>query len=230
MGDLEKERVSRQPISERSEKRRTVVAALPPASAIFVFGVIYGSLAQEQMGVTATILSSLIIFSGSVQFTLVALLAAGAGPMALVAGAATLNLRNIVLGAVVRPRVDASPVRRGLMAWFLTDEAAGLAITAGVDASFVLVVAGSMFYVAWQLGTVLGVLGAGLDALRDAATAVFPVLFIGLAALACPSWPIAARAVAAAVVAGLAAWLWPDWQGVVAVLAAVLVSIPGRKP
>jgi predicted branched-subunit amino acid permease len=205
-----------------------MLAALPPASAIFVFGVIYGSLAQDRMGVTATILSSLIIFSGSVQFTLVALLAAGAGPLALVAGAATLNLRNVVLGAVVRPRVDAPPLRRGLMAWFLTDEATGLAITAGVDASYVLVVAGSMFYVAWQLGTILGVLGASLDALRDAATAVFPVLFIGLAALACPSWPVAGRAVAAAVVAGLAAWLWPGSQGVVAVLAAVLVSIPGR--
>lgn len=207
-----------------------MLAALPPASAIFVFGVIYGSLAQDRMGVTATIVSSLIIFSGSVQFTLVALLAAGAGPLALVAGAATLNLRNVVLGAVVRPRVDAPPLKRGLMAWFLTDEATGLAITAGAaNASYVLVVAGSMFYVAWQLGTILGVLGASLDALRDAATAVFPVLFIGLAALACSSWSVAARAVAAAVVAGLAAWLWPGSQGVVAVLAAVLVSIPGRN-
>ena len=182
------------------------------------------------MGATTTILSSLLIFSGSVQFTLIALLTSGAGAPALFAGAATLNLRNLVLGAVVRPRVDRGPLKRGLMAWFLTDEAAGLAIVSGADASSVLIVAGSMFYVAWQLGTVLGVLGATVESLRDAATAVFPVLFIGLAALSCPSWSVAARAVAAAMAAGLSAWLWPGSQGIVAVLAAVLVSIPGRAP
>ncbi|MDQ3619870.1 MAG: AzlC family ABC transporter permease [Actinomycetota bacterium] len=69
-----------------------------------MFGVIYGSLIGPEIGATATMVSSLVIFSGSVQFTL-----AGYSPRvrvgALIAGAATLNLRNLVLGAVMRPRI-----------------------------------------------------------------------------------------------------------------------------
>jgi predicted branched-subunit amino acid permease len=133
-----------------SKLRTTLVPALPPAAAIFVFGVIYGSLAGPELGATATMVSSLLIFSGSVQFTLIALLTAGAGTTALVASAAALNLRNLVLGAVLRPRMDASPLRRGAMGWFLTDEATGLALTVEEDTPRVLVLAGTMFYAAWQ--------------------------------------------------------------------------------
>ena len=207
-----------------------MMAGLPAALAIAVFGVIYGSLAGSRLGAGTTVASSLLIFSGAVQFTVVALVASGAGPAALIVGAVMLNLRNLVLGAVLRPRVAGSRVRRAAMGWFLTDEATGLAITAGSNAASVLWIAGTMFYVSWQVGTLLGLLGASVDVLQDAATAVFPVLFVALAAVACSSWSVAARAVVAAVAAGLAAWLWPGSQGPVAVLAAVAVSIPGRSP
>ena len=202
---------------------------MAPAIAIFVFGVIYGSLAEPLMGTPLTVLSSLLIFSGSVQFTIAALLTAGAGVAAIIAGAAALHLRNVVLGAMLRPRVDRPPGVRGGLAWFLTDEAAGIAVASPTNTSVVLLVAGSMFYVAWQLGTALGVLGASVGELRHAAGAVFPVLFIGLAAATCSSWGNAARAVVAAVAAGLASWLWPGSQGVAAVVAALAVSIPERR-
>lgn len=209
--------------------RPIIVAALPAAAAIFVFGVIYGSLAGPVLGATATILSSLLIFSGSVQFTLIALLAAGAGPAALLAGAATLNLRNLVLGAVLRPRMDRTRVRRGAMAWFLTDEAAGLALMSATEAPRVLVLSGALFYASWQAGTAVGLVGASVDALRDAAASVFPVLFVGLAAAVCPSWAVAGRSGVAAVLVALASWVWPGSQGLAAVLAAVAVAVPGRR-
>jgi predicted branched-subunit amino acid permease len=208
--------------------RRTILAALAPAAAITVFGVIYGSLAGPQMGTANTMLSSLLIFSGAVQFTIAALLTTGAGPAALVAGAMVLNLRNLVLGAVLRSRIEHGPLQRGAMAWFLTDEAAGLALASETGASTVLIVSGVMFYLSWQLGTALGLAGASLDSLREASTAVFPVLFVGLAAAVCPSWSVALRAVGAALVAGLASWLWPASQGIVAVVAAIAISLPGR--
>src|SRR5688572_27890085 len=129
-----------------SEIRRTMVAASPPAAAIAVFGVIYGSVAEPELGAARTILSSILIFSGSVQFTLVALLTAGAGTAALVAGAMMLNLRNLVLGAMLRPRVGGGRLRRAGIAWFLTDEAAGLAVATRGNASSILLVAGTMFY------------------------------------------------------------------------------------
>ena len=210
------------------EIRATIVRALPPAAAIFVFGVIYGSLARPELGVIATILSSLLIFSGAVQFTIVGLLTAGAGPVALLVGATTLNLRNLVLGAMLRTRIHGSSLQRGALAWFLTDEAAGLTVASKGDASRILLLCGSMFYVSWQLGTMLGVAGASLDHLSDAAAAVFPVLFIGLAAAVCPSWSVAGRAVAAAATAALASWLWPGSQGIAAVAVAIAVSLPGR--
>ena len=206
----------------------TVIAAAAPAAAIFIFGVIYGSLAGPRIGALETMLSSLFIYSGSVQFTLIALLASGGGAATLVAGAAALNLRNFVLAAVLRSRISASPVRRGALGWFLTDEATGLALTSEEDSARVLVIAGTLFYLSWQSGTAVGLAGASLDSLSDAAGAVFPVLFIGLAAATRPSMSVALRAVIAAVAAGLAAWLWPGSQGIAAVAAAVLVSIPGR--
>jgi predicted branched-subunit amino acid permease len=207
--------------------RGTFVAALPAAAAIAVFGIIYGSLAEPELGATKTVVSSILIFSGSVQFTLAALLATGAGTAAIVLGAATLNLRNVVLGAMLRPRVREGPLRRAGIAWFLTDEAAGLAVATRGNASMILIVAGAMFYVAWQLGTVLGVLGASVDSLREAAAAVFPVLFVGLAAVTCTSRSNAVRALIAGIAAGFASWLWPGSQGVAAVVAAIAVSIPG---
>lgn len=208
--------------------RQTIVAALAPAAAITVFGVIYGSLAGPELGAANTMLSSLLIFSGAVQFTIAALLTAGAGPAALVAAAMLLNMRNLVLGAVLRSRIEHGPLQRGAMAWFLTDEATGLALASGTSASTVLLVSGVMFYVSWQVGTALGLAGASLEGLSEASGAVFPVLFVGLAAAVCPTWSVALRAVAAAIVAGLASWLWPASHGVVAVVAALAISIPGR--
>ena len=64
-------------------QRGFIVAAAAPAAAIFVFGVIYGSIARPLMGATMTMVSSLLIFSGSVQFTVVGLLAAGSGAAAI---------------------------------------------------------------------------------------------------------------------------------------------------
>ena len=208
--------------------RPIIIAALPAAAAIFVFGVIYGSLAHPVVGPTIALVSSALIFSGSVQFTLIALLTAGAGSAALIAGAATLNLRNLVLGAVIRPRVDRTPARRGAIAWFLTDEATGLALTSPHDTSRVLVLSGGLFYVSWLAGTALGLLGASVESLQEAAAAVFPILFVGLAAAVCPSWAVAARAVVAAVAVALASWLWPGSQGIAAVVAAIAVALPGR--
>lgn len=208
--------------------RGAVLAALPPAAAIFVFGVIYGSLARPELGAWGTVLSSLLIFSGSVQFTIAALLSSGAGMAAVVAGAATLNLRNLALGAVMRPRLPGSRLRRAAQGWFLTDEAVGLAIVTQEDPARVLVVSGTMFYVAWQVGTLLGILGASLDALAGIAAAVFPVLFIGLASLAATSLSVAARAVMAALISGVAAFVWPGSAAFVAVGAAIAVAIPER--
>ncbi|MPZ70452.1 MAG: hypothetical protein GEU71_13130 [Actinobacteria bacterium] len=211
-------------------KRRAILsAAVAPATAIVVFGATYGTLARHVIGAGAAMLSSLLIFSGAVQFTVVGLLSAGAGPGALVAGSVTLNFRNLLLGAVLRPRVQGGPARRAGLAWFLVDESAGLALASGTDVTRTLFASGALFYIAWQVGTMLGLLGASVEGVRSAATAVFPVLFIGLAALSSASRSMAARAALAAGLAAGAALLWPGGRGVVAVAAAIAVALPGGE-
>jgi predicted branched-subunit amino acid permease len=208
--------------------RALLATAIAPAAAIAVFGVVYGSIARPLMGAGAAMLSSLLIFSGAVQFTIAGLLSAGAGPAALVLGATTLNLRNLVLGAVLRPRVKEGRARRAGLAWFLLDESVGLALASETQPARTLVTSGLLFYFAWQLGTVLGLLGATVEGVRSAAEAVFPVLFIGLAALTCSSRAIAVRALVAGTIAALGTWIWPEGRALVAVIAAIASALPGR--
>jgi branched chain amino acid efflux pump len=163
-----------------------------------------------------------------VQFALAGLLTARAGIAALVGGAITLNLRNLALGAVTRPRVQCSVIRRAGLR-FLTDEAVGLSLASAADAFKTLLMSGAMFYLSWQAGTALGLLGASVGGVGSAAEAVFPVLFIGLAALSCPSRSIALRAVAAADATAATLVLWPGSRGVVAVVAAVAAALPGGR-
>jgi len=61
------------------------------------------------------------------------------------------------------------------------------------------------------------------------AGAIFPVLFIGLGALAVTRFSHAVRAVAAALLTAAIAFAWPDLRVVAPVVAAVLVSLPGGE-
>lgn len=173
---------------------------------------------------------SLVIFSGSLQFALIGLLATGAAPLAMLLTALALNLRHVVLGAVIRPRLDQSAIRRFALSAFLIDESFGLAIASGRDVARVLVVSGVMFYAAWQVGTLLGVLGAQLVAIEDLAAAVFPILFIGLAAVTSHGRADAYRAFAAAGMVLALAFLLPQAYSFLPIIAAILVAlVPGGK-
>jgi predicted branched-subunit amino acid permease len=218
--------------------RSIVATILPAVAAIAVFGALYGAGARPILGAPLTIASSLLIFSGSLQFALVALLTAGAAAPALLLTAATLNLRHLVLGAVLRPRLGGSRRRRAALAFFLLDETFGFAVAAGDAAERagqpagraaerMLLVSGIACHLAWQTGTVIGILGAGNPAIAGVAGAIFPVLFIGLAALACRTRSHAVRALgAAALTAGLAFAL-PDLRALAPVVASVAVALPG---
>lgn len=183
--------------------------------------------------------ASLVIFSGALQFATVALLAAGAAAPALLITALVLNLRHIVMGAVVRPWLGPSRVKRAVLAWFLLDETFGFTIAAAgrapageartAVAERTLLVTGVMCYAAWICGTLLGVVGAGLPALEGFAGAVFPVLFIGLATLAARSRSVAFRAVAAAAVTAVICLALPDVRALAPVVAGLVVALPGER-
>ena len=216
-----------------------VLQSLPAAAAVAVFGSLYGAAARAYLGAPLTAVSSVIIYSGALQFALVALLGAGATLVPLLLTAVVLNLRHLVLGAALRSRFESGPRRRALLAFFLVDETFGFAIAAGnavepravgATTERTLLVAGLTLWVAWLVGTVVGVLGGGLAAVESVAGAIFPVLFIGLASLAVTRPSHMARAVAAAVLTAAVAVLLPDLRMLAPVIAGVLVALPGREP
>jgi predicted branched-subunit amino acid permease len=207
---------------------RIAAITAPAAAAIAVFGTIFGATARPLIGTPLTLLCSALIFSGALQFAVVGLLSAGATTLALLLTGATLNLRHLVLGAVLRRRLTVSTPRRAGLAWFLIDESFGFAIAAE-DAERTLFVSGVICYLAWQAGTAVGVVGAEVPWLSGIATAVFPVLFIGLAAIAATDLPDAVRAVLAAAVTAILAYVAPGLRGFVPVIAAVVVALPGTK-
>jgi predicted branched-subunit amino acid permease len=209
--------------------RATLITALPFATAIGVFGVVFGAAASATIDPLLVAGMSLLIFSGSLQFALVALLVGGAGPAVLLFTTMVLNLRHVVFGAVLRPRIEGGLLRRAFLGFFMIDESFGLALAAGKRAATVLAVSGSAFYIAWQIGTVLGVLGARAVALEEVARAIFPVLFIGLAALTARGIEGSLRALAAAALVVLAALSVPALFDYAPIVAAILVAIPPRR-
>ena len=211
--------------------RDILVTSLPAVGAIAVFGTLYGAAAQPLLGNPLTLATSMFIFSGALQFALIGLLSAGAAAPALLLTAGTLNLRHVVMGAVLRPRIGGSRLRRAGLAFTLLDETFGFAVAAPEEAGAerTLFVSGIACYLAWQVGTVIGVLGAGLSGVERLADAIFPVLFIGLASLAATTGTLVLRAIgAAALTAGVALFL-PDIRALAPVIAGALVALPGSS-
>jgi predicted branched-subunit amino acid permease len=215
---------------------RIVAVAAPAAAAIAVFGVLYGAAARPLIGPELTMLSSLIVFSGATQFTTIGLVAAGAGAPAILATVALLNVRHLMMGAVLRSSLGPSRLKRALLAWFLLDESFGFTMVAASRtqpgdarvqvAERTLLVTGLCCYAVWLAGTALGILGAGVQGLEDVAVALFPVLFIALAALTARTLSLAVRAVVAAAVTAFIAFTLPQWSALAPVVAGLLVAIP----
>ena len=197
--------------------------------AIGVFGMIFGAAASVQMDPFLAVGMSLLVFSGTLQFATLGLIASGAGVAAVLLTAIALNTRHVVLGAVLRPRIHGSGLRRAFLAWFLLDESFGLALAAGPRAAFVLFASGAAFFAAWVLGTLLGLLGARLIALEGLATALFPVLFVGLAAITVRGRQGVVRALIASAIVVLVSLVLPDAHAFVPIVAALAVALPGAR-
>jgi hypothetical protein len=93
-------------------------------------------------------------------------------------------------------------------------------------------VSGLACYLAWQTGTLIGLLGAGagLAGVEALASAVFPVLFIGLATLTATARSHAARALGAAALTAGWAFALPDLRALAPVVTSVVVALPRGEP
>jgi 4-azaleucine resistance transporter AzlC len=155
----------------------------------FAFGL---TTVQLGLGVEWAVAISAIVYAGASQFVLVSLVAAGGGPLAVVATVWLLNARHLLYGGVVagqlaqatRPRAPAA------LAFGLTDEvfacaAARLPTLAPEQRAGWLAGVQAGAYVSWVAGTWLGAqTGVALvertPLLREALQFVLPALFLTL--------------------------------------------------
>ncbi|TLN13146.1 AzlC family ABC transporter permease [bacterium] len=197
---------------------------------------IYGVLAVKT-GLTAGAAQamSLVLFAGSAQFMIVQLLGAGTPVVVIVVSTFIINLRHALYSASLAPHLKPlSPLWKGLLAYFLVDEAYAIGAVRYQQADgapakhWYLLGAGLAIWTSWQLGTALGIfLGAQIPAgwsldftlaltfiallvptLKDRPM-LLAALSAGITAVASYSLPYKFGLILAALV-GIAAGLWSE--------------------
>src|SRR5688572_17507182 len=161
-------------------------AALPFALATFVLGISFGVLARSLgWGVVAPIVFSVIAFSGSAQFAVIAVLGAGGGALAAIVAAILLNSRFLPMGIAVAPFLKGGPFRRALEGQAVVDASWALASRGGgrFDREF-MIGATVPQGVAWIAGTAVGAVGGDFigDPERLGLDVIFPAFFLALLA------------------------------------------------
>lgn len=154
--------------------------------------------------------TSLFIYGGAAQLTLLVLLADGAAAAAAITAALIVNARHLMYSAALAPAFQRQPVWfRWLGPYLLIDQvfALGILRTGLAPRPFRLyyLSLGMTFWLLWLLATgVALVIGPVIPAAWELDFAV-PVMFLALVVMTIDRWPKLAAAIAAAVVAWLGA-------------------------
>jgi predicted branched-subunit amino acid permease len=201
-------------------------AALPFALATFVLGISFGVLARSLgWGIVAPIVFSVIAFSGSAQFAVVAVLAA-------IVAAVLLNSRFLPMGVAVASFLKGGPLRRALEGQAVVDASWALASRGGgrFDREY-MIGATLPQVVAWIGGTVIGVLASDVvgDVERLGLDVIFPAFFMALLIdeLRDGGRTIAVALIAAVLSLALVPWV-PPGVPVIAACAAALLGLRRR--
>ncbi|WP_422732951.1 AzlC family ABC transporter permease [Micromonospora sp. WMMD558] len=209
------------------------VAAI--GAAMVAVGASFGAVAVAAgLPAWATVAMSVLVYAGGAQFMAVGLVAAGSPPAAVLAGL-LLNARHLPFGLTLADSVGRSLWRRLLGSHLMTDEATAFALARppGADRRRAFWLAGVLLFLAWNVGTVLGVLAGGVagDPAALGLDAAFPA---GLIALLLPTLrdrDTRRAALAGAVLAVLATPLLPAGLPVLLALAgpAILAVRSARR-
>jgi predicted branched-subunit amino acid permease len=172
-----------------SDLRAGALAILPATVAVIPFALLLGALAAEKgLSPLETALMSGLVFAGSSQFVALDLWTTPAAWLALGSAALLVNLRHILMGASIAPKMDGfHPLARALALLLLADEiwamAERRAATRRLTPAYYAGVAG-LLYVNWVVFTTAGaVVGARLgDPAAYGFDFAFAAIFIGLIA------------------------------------------------
>lgn len=167
----------------RSRLPAGVSASLPLLVPTAAVGVTFGILGDGVLGPIPTIVMSFVVWSGTAQFaTLTTFMSGGSTGLASATGLMA-NLRYVPMGYAIAPDVKGGRLTRVLKSMVLTD--GSFAVGHNTDGGFhvpTLMWAGLVQYVAWTLGTVTGVLGAGVvgDPYEWGLDVLFPVFYLSM--------------------------------------------------
>ena len=147
------------------------------------FGIAFAVTARAAgLSLVETQALSILVFAGSAQFSAVGLIAAGATGFEIVLTTLLLNVRHLLYGLSLGRVFHLTRRQRPVAAYFLTDEAFGVAATAKERSfPFLLGIELSLFMV-WNLATLGGfLLGASLpDPAQLGVDLIFPLAFLAL--------------------------------------------------
>lgn len=219
------------PLHHHPSFREGVRAGLPLAVASLALSISFGVIAEPVIGGLAAVVMSIIVFAGSAQFAVIAVLAAGGGPIAAVAAGILLNVRFLPMGIAIAPSIDEPPLKRAMIGQALIDFswAAASRGEGRFDHRFMLG-ATAPNYPCWVLGTIIGVLCGGLigDPARLGLDALFPAFFL---ALLLEGEPISTRRSMLAALGGglIALVLIPITPPGLPVIASCLAALVGLR-
>ncbi len=157
---------------------------LPLGLSALLLAITFGATARSGgWGVAAPIVASVVVFSGSAQFALLAALAGGAGVASGVGAAALVNARFVPMGLSMGPWLKGGRLRRAVESLAIVDASWVLAHEGGARFNRdKLLGATAVQYPMWVLGTVVGVLlSPSADVFESLAfDALYPAFFLVL--------------------------------------------------
>lgn len=204
------------------------------SAAVVMIGVSFGAIAVAAgVAPSLTIGMSLLVFAGGSQFLAVGVLSAGGAVAAAVAAGLLLNVRHLPFGLAVADAIGRGWPARLVGSHLLIDESAAFAVAQREPrrAAVAYWATGLVLFVAWNVGTVVGVLAG--QAVGDPAVfgvdAAFPAALLALLLPSLRAAPGLRVAAAGAVLALLTTPLLPAGLPVLAALAALALAGRDRK-
>jgi 4-azaleucine resistance transporter AzlC len=158
-------------------------AIIPLWAGMIPFGLAYAVTARSaNLSLLETQLMSLIVFSGSAQFSAAGLFLIGTSGLAIVATTFVINMRHLLYSLSLGQTIRLTWLQRFFAAYFLTDEAFGITVASGQRNFRYLLGAELSVFVSWNLSTLAGSLlsEAVPDPVALGVDFIFPVAFLAL--------------------------------------------------
>jgi predicted branched-subunit amino acid permease len=203
----------------------------PYALAAALVGLSFGVLAEPVLGGVETVVFSAIVFAGGSQFAALAVLADGGSAGTAILAGILLNARFVPMGIAFGPSTTGGWLARALQGQAIVDASWALANRGGgrFDRDF-MIGATAMSYVAWVLGTAIGVFGGDLlgDPQEFGLDAIFPAFFLALLVEEVKDRTTILVAVLGAAIALALTPFAPPGVPILAASAAVLIGVRRR--